>query len=101
MSKDYFNCFNCHMQGEKKPEGPPSGWAPDLTMARQRLQPDWIVKWLHDPQKLQPGTKMPTFYDPSDPKSSAPQDVLGGDPDLQMETLKNYVISLGRPYAGE
>jgi hypothetical protein len=44
---------------------------------------------------------MPTFYDPSDPKSSAPQDVLGGDPDTQMETLKDYVISLGRPYQGE
>lgn len=101
MSKDYFDCFNCHMQGTKKPEGPPSGWAPDLTLARQRLQPDWIVKWLHDPQKLQPGTKMPTFYDPADPKSSAPQDVLGGDPDTQIETLKNHVISLGRPYAGE
>jgi mono/diheme cytochrome c family protein len=101
MSKDYFNCLSCHMQGTTKPEGPPSGWAPDLAMARQRLQPDWIVKWLHDPQKVQPGTKMPTFYDPSDPKSSAPQDVLGGEPDTQIEVLKDYVISLGRPYSGE
>ncbi|HTM08494.1 MAG TPA: c-type cytochrome, partial [Verrucomicrobiae bacterium] len=30
ISKDYFNCFSCHQQGEKKPEGPPEGWAPDL-----------------------------------------------------------------------
>src|SRR5207248_1364873 len=28
MSKDYFNCFSCHQQGDKKPEGPPDGWAP-------------------------------------------------------------------------
>ena len=43
---------------------------------------------------------MPTFYDPADPKSSAPPDVLGGDPDKQIEVLKNHVLSLGRPYEG-
>ena len=25
MSKDYFNCFSCHQQGDKKPEGPARG----------------------------------------------------------------------------
>jgi len=62
VSKDYFNCFSCHQQGDKKPEGPVEGWAPDLTLARQRLNPNWILKWLKDPQKVQPGTKMPSFY---------------------------------------
>ena len=37
MTKDYFNCFSCHQQGDKKPEGPESGWAPDLALAHQRL----------------------------------------------------------------
>ncbi len=41
-SKDYFNCFSCHVQGSKNPEGPKDGWAPDLAMARQRLNPNWI-----------------------------------------------------------
>lgn len=101
LSKDYFNCLNCHVQGDKKPEGPPSGWAPDLGMARQRLQPDWIVRWLHDPQKLQPGTKMPTFYDPADPKGSAPPDILEGDPERQIDLLRDYILTMGKPYAGE
>ena len=60
---DYFNCFSCHQQGDKKPEGPPDGWAPDLAMARKRLNPDWIIRWLHNPQAVQPGTKMPSFYE--------------------------------------
>ncbi|MBI3988000.1 MAG: c-type cytochrome, partial [candidate division NC10 bacterium] len=76
VSKDYLDCFSCHQQGERKPEGPPEGWAPDLTLAKTRLRPDWIVKWLQDPQKIQPGTKMPTFFADKD---SGPEDILGGD----------------------
>ena len=90
VSKDYFNCFSCHQQGDKKPEGPEEGWAPDLTLARQRLSPQWIIKWLQDPQKVQPGTKMPSFY------PGGPDDVLGGKEDQQIESLRDYIMSLGR-----
>jgi len=90
VSKDYFNCFSCHQQGDKKPEGPVEGWAPDLTLARQRLNPNWILKWLKDPQKVQPGTKMPSFY------PGGPEDILGGKEDLQIEALRDYLMSIGR-----
>ena len=95
FTTDYLNCWTCHQQGDRKPASPPDSWAPDLTLARARLQPDWIVKWLHDPQKLQPGTKMPTYYDPADPKSSAPPDVLDGDPERQIVALRDYIYSIG------
>ena len=90
ISKDYFNCFSCHQQGEKKPEGPVEGWAPDLTMARQRLNPNWILKWLQDPQKIQPGTKMPSFY------PGGPDNVLGGKDDKQIEALRDYLMAIGK-----
>jgi mono/diheme cytochrome c family protein len=90
VSKDYFNCFSCHQQGERKPEGPPEGWAPDLTLARARLSPTWILKWLQDPQKIQPGTKMPSFF------PGGPDNVLGGKDDQQIEALRDYIMSLGR-----
>ena len=93
VSKDYFNCFSCHQQGDRKPEGPVEGWAPDLTLARHRLNPSWIIKWLKDPQKVQPGTKMPSFY------PGGPDDVLGGKEDLQIEALRDYIMTLG-PDAG-
>jgi hypothetical protein len=92
-SPDFFNCFSCHVRGGKNPEGPPEGWAPDLAMARQRLNPDWIIKWIQDPQKIQPGTKMPSFY------PGGPDDILGGKDDRQIEALRDYLISLGRPAA--
>ncbi len=99
FSPDYFNCWNCHQQGARKPQGPPEGWAPDLTLAHERLNPDWIAHWIANPQKLMPGTKMPTYYDPEDMKGSAPPDVLGGDPKRQIDLLRDYVFTLGQKRA--
>jgi hypothetical protein len=62
VSEEYFSCGSCHMQGDKKPEGPPEGWAPDFALAHTRLRPAWIGTWLKDPQKVQPGTKMPSYF---------------------------------------
>ena len=90
VSKDFFNCFSCHQQGERKPEGPPEGWAPDLNLAKARLNQEWIIKWLQDPQKVQPGTKMPSFY------PGGPDNILGGKDDKQIEALRNYIVMLGR-----
>lgn len=90
LSKDYFDCLSCHQQGDRKPEGPMEGWAPDLNLARQRLNPQWIIKWLEDPQKIQPGTRMPSFY------PGGPDDILGGKDDRQIEALRDYLMTLGR-----
>src|SRR5436190_1225120 len=89
--KDYFDCFSCHQRGAQKPQGPPEGWAPDLALAHLRLNPEWIIKWLHDPQKVMPGTKMPSFF------PGGPPDVLGGDDEAQIRALRDYVVSLGLP----
>ena len=89
MSKDYFDCFSCHQQGDKKPEGPPEGWAPDLSLAKRRLRPVWIAKWLKDPQKVQPGTKMPSYY------PGGPDDVFGGKEDRQIQAITDYLMHLG------
>lgn len=92
-SPEYFSCFSCHQQGDRHPEGPPEGWAPDLGMAHTRLNPEWIVRWLHNPQEVQPGTKMPSFY------PGGPDDVLGGDDDKQIQALRDYLMVL--PKANE
>jgi mono/diheme cytochrome c family protein len=89
MSKDYFNCFSCHQQGDKKPEGSPDGWAPDLALAHRRLNPDWILKWVHNPQAVQPGTKMPSFY------PGGPDDILGGNEEQQIRALRDYIFWFG------
>lgn len=94
VSRDYWNCFSCHQQGSKKPEGPVEGWAPDLALARQRLNPEWISQWLVDASKLMPNTKMPSFYPTPDP--DGPSDILNGDDEKQITAIRNYIMSLGR-----
>ncbi len=90
ISKEYFDCLSCHQQGERKPEGPMEGWAPDLNLARQRLNPQWIIKWLEDPQQIQPGTRMPSFY------PGGPDNILDGKDDRQIQALRDYLMTLGR-----
>ena len=92
MSDDYFACFSCHQQGDKKPEGPPEGWAPDLEMAKDRLNPEWVVKWIADPQKMMPGTRMPSFY------PGGPDDILDANEPKQMEAMRDYMWTLGLPH---
>ena len=55
-------CGSCHPRGAELPEGKPADWGPDLFLANERLEPDWIENWLKNPQALQEGTKMPNFF---------------------------------------
>ncbi len=63
--------------------------APDLVMAKYRLKPNWVHTWIEDPQKLQEGTMMPTFF--ADGQSPA-TDVLGGDANKQIDAIRAYLF---------
>lgn len=94
FSNEYFGCAQCHIVGNKMPAGSPDNWAPDFALAKKRLKPKWIIEWLHDPQALLPGTKMPTYFDPQNFASSGPEDVLGGDEEKQIKVLRDYLLTL-------
>lgn len=89
-TKDYFDCFNCHWDGDKKPAGKQEEWAPDLTGVPDRLNPDWIVRWLRDPAKIVPNTKMPAFFTDD---TSGPDDILDGDETAQILALRDWLAS--------
>jgi len=88
-----FQCAKCH---EVKPGATlgSSFLAPDLTLAKHRLKPDWIVTWLADPQAVAPGTMMPGFF--PDGQSPAP-DILEGDAKKQMSALRDYLQTYQSP----
>jgi mono/diheme cytochrome c family protein len=93
MTSEDIKCFSCHVRGSQKPEGSPSDWAPDLSLAQQRLQPDWIVAWLNNPSGIYPGTKMPKF------PFGEFQQLFPGSADKQMSAIKDLIMSgqLSRP----
>lgn len=53
-----YPCFTCH-QIQGKAGGAAVG--PDLTDAWKRLNPDWMVQWIKNPQAFDPATLMPNL----------------------------------------
>jgi mono/diheme cytochrome c family protein len=94
---DDLQCMKCHPAGNvvvRPGEGSTQDLAPNLTRARGRLKPEWIVDWMADPNKIQPGTRMPTFW--PDGQSPMP-DILDGDARRQMTAIRDYILSIGEP----
>lgn len=101
ISPAYFDCLKCHIVGDQMPAGSPESWAPDFALAKTRLKPDWIIKWLKNPQDLLPGTKMPTFFDPASFDMSGPDDILKGDENAQIRVLRDYLLTLSTQTQGQ
>lgn len=51
-------CLKCHATGD--PQHDKFATAPNFLLARQRLKPDWVERWIIDPQAVSPGTSMPS-----------------------------------------
>jgi mono/diheme cytochrome c family protein len=83
-------CQQCHVLGEIPKDQPTANLAPDLRMAAERLQPDWILEWLKRPSVIQPGTRMPAFW-PEFPKSYYPQ--LGGSAEAQIRAIRDHLLT--------
>lgn len=64
---------------------------PDLARTAERLRSDWYERWMHNPQRLAPGTKMPQNFNNG---KSAFANLLGGDADPQIDAIWAY-LSLG------
>jgi mono/diheme cytochrome c family protein len=93
-----FKCLHCHSastrRGLKIAE-----LAPDLSRTPARLRYRWVLAWLREPQTLQRGTRMPTYFplmDDDDPGSIYTQVpwLAGGDPQRQIELLAAFLYGL-------
>jgi hypothetical protein len=87
---DLLKCQQCHVLGAIPKDQPTSNLAPDLRMASERLQPDWIMQWLKKPSDILPGTRMPAFW-PDYPKSFYPQ--MGGDAEVQIRAIRDHLLT--------
>lgn len=101
FSTEYFGCTQCHVVGNQLPSGTPDAWAPNLGLAKTRLNPHWLIEWIKNPAELMPGTKMPNFFDPDDYENSGPPDILDGNEDEQIRVLRNYLLSLSHGEVGK
>lgn len=88
IGKNAMSCISCHdLAGVVNT----NARGTDLASINQRVRYDWYRRWLEQPQRMQPGTRMPTVF--PDGKSLL-GDILGGSADAQAEALWAY-LSLG------
>ena len=97
---EQLKCALCHIVEGKAlgkplaeiPEEDLPRLAPNLSLARNRLQRDWLInKWLPEPLAQMPGTRMPQF----EYGAAVAPNVLGGNGQQQREALVDYVLTLG------
>ena len=94
---DDLQCVSCHpAQGERIPEGSDKAGRPDLSLAKQRLKPDWLIDWMKDPQSFQPGTAMPQAWPLVGGQHMPIDGYAGNDAEKQIQLVRDYLISLGR-----
>jgi mono/diheme cytochrome c family protein len=97
--KDLFGkwqCIKCHVVAGKLPNQEPANMAPDLANVPSRLRAEWLPRWLADPGKIMPGTRMPANF-PAKSDENAYPEILGGDQARQIEAVRAYLLTLGRP----
>ena len=88
---DLLRCQQCHVLDTIPDDQPTDNLAPDLRMAEERLQPDWVLDWLLAPLEIQPGTRMPMFWTEY-PGSFYPQ--FDQDGVQQIESVRDYLYTL-------
>lgn len=84
-------CTACHAAGELVEARVHHRRAPDLTNVGARVRPDYLLRYLLDPQAEQPGTAMPHA-------------LAGIREDLRVgtaEALVHYLVDQGGPMVGE
>jgi len=88
VGKGGLGCISCHDIAGIPNTGTRG---PDLATINQRVRFDWYERWLHQPLRMAPGTRMPQAF--VDNKSTLAT-VLNGDPKRQAEAMWAY-LSLG------
>jgi cytochrome c2 len=87
-----FACTACHDLGNRKATAPFEAPALNLAHAGARLRLSYFERWLLQPQRLDPETKMPRYSD-SNVRTQLKQ-VLEGDGRRQFDAIREYLLKL-------
>ena len=83
-----FTCISCHGNGKVKPIAVFEGQGINFSYIFDRLQPDYYLRWMRHPQRIDPASIMPKYTD--DEGASALTDVLDGNAEKQFGAIWDY-----------
>lgn len=96
-------CLACHVAGDPSVPGTTLDIkAPNFALTYKRLRYDWVIKWLQDPQAIQPGANMPQIFQGGSAFAGLPDDQrnenearFGKTVEEQSTLLVDFLFNLG------
>ena len=82
-------CTACHSVGKIEAVGVFEAPGINFMYVRERLRRNYFVRWLNNPGRVDPGTKMPNFL--TDGKTLITE-ILGGDGPKQVESIWQFML---------
>jgi len=84
-------CILCHAINDAKPLAAFEVQGIDFDLVHQRLRPEYFYRWMHNPTRVTPDTKMPRYV--QEDGSSIRPDILEGDAQKQFQALWHYLLA--------
>lgn len=84
-----FSCVQCHAAAGQAPFAPFEAPSINLTYIAQRLRHDYYARWVRDPQRINPTTKMPKY---EDDESKTGLSAFDNDGQKQFEAIWQYLL---------
>ena len=86
-----FSCIQCHGIATVAPVSPFEAPAINFKYLAERVQKEYYDRWMRNPARIVPTTKMPAFAD-ADGKTAL-RDILEGDAPKQFDAIWNYLMA--------
>lgn len=87
-----FACTVCHDVGKQMATAPFEAPALNLSWAAQRLRLSYYQRWLANPQRVDPETKMPRYADMKE--RTQLNGILEGDARRQFDAIRQHLLSI-------
>lgn len=84
-----FSCNNCHAIGSAPPTSAFEAQGVNFMYTQERMRPQFYMRWVMDPMRYEPGTRMPQYRDAQG--TTAIRDTLGGDATQQFKAIWEYL----------
>ncbi len=84
-----FSCVSCHAVGEQKATQVFESEGVNFARPAERLQRAYYERWVRNPLRVEPTTKMPVYFD--EEGKSPLGDILGGDTSKQLDALWQWM----------
>ncbi len=85
-----FSCVACHGVKDRDPLQVFEAQGVNFSRVGERMQPDYFLRWMLDPLRVDPQTRMPDYFD--EDARSVLVDVLEGDAKKQIEAIRQYLL---------